>query len=380
MLDAKEKEQAATIEAKEKQRLADIEKAKTELAAFEKEIAPREAEADRQQKEKTAAAEKAVKDYEQSIVARLPELEKQLDHGTEWVALDPKELKASNGAKIEKEPDLSALVSGNNGKGTYQFIAESNLKGITAIKLDALADSRLPSNGPGRSPNGNFVLTEFELEAKPKDVAAKKVALQNAKADFSQDSYAVATAIDGQAPGSNNGWAIHPKTGVNHVASFELKEPLTADGPTALTFTLNQQFDDNQHTLGKFRISVTTSKLPISIGLPAEIAQILKVAPEQRDDKQKTALLAYLRDNDAEFKKLTLAAADAKKPRPTDPKLVELRKNLDVANQPVPLDAKLVQLREEAAMSTKQLANKRLTGAQDLAWALINSPAFLFNH
>jgi hypothetical protein len=30
-------------------------------------------------------------------------------------------------------------------------------------------------------------------------------------------------------------------------------------------------------------------------------------------------------------------------------------------------------------MSTKQVANKRLTGAQDLAWAIINNPAFLFN-
>ena len=44
------------------------------------------------------------------------------------------------------------------------------------------------------------------------------------------------------------------------------------------------------------------------------------------------------------------------------------------------MDPALAVLRRDAALSKTQLENKRLTAAQDLAWALINNPAFLFNH
>ena len=43
-------------------------------------------------------------------------------------------------------------------------------------------------------------------------------------------------------------------------------------------------------------------------------------------------------------------------------------------------DALLLQLRTDLEQSKSQLANPRLTAVQDLTWALINSPAFLFNH
>ena len=72
--------------------------------------------------------------------------------------------------------------------------------------------------------------------------------------------------------------------------------------------------------------------------------------------------------------------AVARQPLPVDPKLVELRNELQVVSRPVPEDTRLAQLRLDAAQSEKQMGNTRLTAAQDLAWALINSPAFLFNH
>jgi hypothetical protein len=50
------------------------------------------------------------------------------------------------------------------------------------------------------------------------------------------------------------------------------------------------------------------------------------------------------------------------------------------AEGPIHLDPNLVQLREDAKDSTVQNDNKRLTVVQDLTWALVNSPGFLFNH
>jgi hypothetical protein len=75
-----------------------------------------------------------------------------------------------------------------------------------------------------------------------------------------------------------------------------------------------------------------------------------------------------------------MAAVKAAEPLPEDPKLAELQKAKMKAEEPIRLDPYLVQLREDAKTSAKQLENKRLTAVQDLAWALINSPAFLFNH
>ncbi|MCU0983121.1 MAG: hypothetical protein MUF25_28510 [Pirellulaceae bacterium] len=160
---------------------------------------------------------------------------------------------------------------------------------------------------------------------------------------------------------------------------FETKDN-AGSGPGLFTVWLDQEFQDNQHTLGRFRISVTTVPRPVTLqGLPQSITDLLAVAADQRTDAQKAELLKFYRSQDSELKSREQAVAAAKQPRPIDPKLQQLRDALAEASKPVPIDPKLAGLRADAALSTKQLEQSRLTFVQDLAWALINSPAFLFN-
>ena len=63
-----------------------------------------------------------------------------------------------------------------------------------------------------------------------------------------------------------------------------------------------------------------------------------------------------------------------------EPGLVALAAAIGVAETAVPEDPAMLRLRADAAASANQIANRRLTTIQDLAWALINSPAFFFNH
>ncbi len=355
----------------EKSRETLMAKTKDEVAAFEKEIAPRVAEEEKKRVELVAQREKELAAYDVDAPKRLAEQEKKLKAGVEWTSAVPASLKASNGAKLWVQPDLSVKAE-KKGKGSVTVEVDTKLRGITGIRLEVFQ---------GLAADGNFVLTEFAVSARPLSdpkAAPSGVTLLAPKASFEQENFAIGAAVDGNATSGSTGWAVSPAAGVTQWATFETKEPLGYEGGTRLTFVLHQNFNSNEHQIGRFRISLTSSGKP-GLSVSDELRAILATTDADRDEAQKAALAGWIAKTDKERVKKQQALEQAKKPLPTDPHLKSLQDKLAYVSRPVVEDPRLVRMRKDVEQSAKQAGNVRLTMAQDVAWSLINNSSFLFN-
>jgi hypothetical protein len=255
----------------------------------------------------------------EQLPSRQEAWERQLDKSSRsvWNTLEPTALAATGNVKFVRQADGSFLVSGENKAAeTYTLRVKAPFKGITAIRLESLPDASLPAQGPGRVAHGNFVLSEFKVTAARDAGEPRTVELVAASADFSQDQWPVAAAIDGDP---KTGWAIAPQFGKRHAAVFETKNDLDASDDTTLTIVLDQQYG-LQHTIGRFRLSATAMPRPVKAdGLPDDVAAILAVAGDQRTGDQRKTLTAYYATIDPELTKLRQAEAEHAKHAPAPP-------------------------------------------------------------
>jgi len=80
-----------------------------------------------------------------------------------WTVLDPETFVSDNASTTLLE-DLSHAILATGTPAEYEHYTmtfRTTLEGITGFRLEALTDPTLPSGGPGRPANGNFVLREF---------------------------------------------------------------------------------------------------------------------------------------------------------------------------------------------------------------------------
>ena len=175
-----------------------------------------------------------------------------------WIPGTVSRFSSTGRAKAVRLKDESILMSGNNPEvDTYTIVFETDAQKIAALRIEALTHESLGGNGPGRSPHGNFVLSEVTASASPKGGGAPvAIRLTRPEADFAQDGFPAANVIDGDP---RTGWAIHgsDRLNVNRMLTFTLDKPVQIPGGSRWTITLDQQFG-SFHTLGRFRFLLGT--------------------------------------------------------------------------------------------------------------------------
>ena len=214
----------------------------------------------------------------------------------EWTVLDVAEYRSAGGATLRKLDDKSILAGGENpAREVYTLSMPVALPEITALRLEALPDDSLAAKGPGRSANGNIVMTEVVVNLTEGASQPRTVPIKAITADYSQPNYAIELAIDGKP---NTGWGIYPQTGKPHHAVFELAQPIHGGASTRLTVALAFESEFGQHQLGRFRLSATASRDPHGKQtLPQEVRDALAVSAEARNEAQRLAIRKYFRQH-----------------------------------------------------------------------------------
>lgn len=289
--------------------------------------------------------QKSVKDYEASqleaafakwLDRTTQKRKSQVENGaakpvtSTWVILDFIKAVSSGGATLTRQADGSLLATGKNPDfDSYEFVARTHLPGVKAIRIEALAHDSLVRKGPGRASNGNFALGMLTVSARQVGTDKKvPIKLVKSRATFQQNNnnLSVASSVDNNL---KTGWAVDPQFGKDHTAIFEFEKPLDWEGETELVFQMN--FDvNNQHSIGRPRISITNSAAEVDFQDSAQQQQIVELyhllqnTEQQPTEKQKAQLFRWFRTTDKRWQELEAKVQKhlAQKPRPVKTKVM----------------------------------------------------------
>ncbi len=206
-----------------------------------------------------------------------------------WLPLELETISSAYGATLHRQADGSILVEDERPEVDVTTLVAKGPATITAIRLEVLADDSLPAQGPGRADNGNLHLNEVAVEVRrPAEPLATPVAIGLATADFNQEGWTIAQAIDGDP---KTAWGIHPAVGQSHQAVFTFAEPLVLEADAQLTVVL-RQIHGGSHLIGRLRLTVTDGDPQTAIVLSPEALAALKTPAAERTEPQQLVVAA----------------------------------------------------------------------------------------
>lgn len=178
-----------------------------------------------------------------------------------WHFITPDTLTAVNGTTLTADSDGVIVASGENpATEVYEATYRMDTSGATGLRLEFLTDPESPDNSLGRADNGNFVLSELEVEVRPPGDGAEftRVNFISGDADYGQDTLGIEKALDGK-PDTGYGAGGHESPG-SRTAIFVPDSPFGNVNGTLLRVRLRHESGFGQHNAARFRVSLTTDQ------------------------------------------------------------------------------------------------------------------------
>ncbi len=277
----------ATVKQRE-QLLAQIDKLESELiSAF-----PPLPETDKKS-DSAAEAERRQQNFDQSF-ARWLDLQRQTAVG--WTIQRPTKLE-SNLPRLEVLDDGSIFSTGDITKRdvlTLTFDIAADQLPVTALRLEALPDDRLPAGGPGRAyyegRKGDFFLSEVTAKLGDAPVTFGGGSQSFGKISIGSGSAKTENVFDGDG---STGWATAGREGEAHQIVLNLKEPLTTAGKLSVELLFERHF---AASLGRFRISTTSQEgTPAATTFPVDLEAALASKRELDEPTREQLRRQFLR-------------------------------------------------------------------------------------
>lgn len=184
----------------------------------------------------------------------------------------------------QREGDRRSSPSRTSDEGSS---AHGEPHAITAIRLEALPDDRLPAGGPGMTyyegRKGDFFLAEFRLSHDGAPVPIASATHSYANNQFGTNPATAPMAIDGDL---QTGWSTNGRPAERHTAVFVLKEPLEVESLN-LTMIFGRHFASS---LGKFRLSYTSAPDAEARDFSLDVERMLAKADAELTDDERNRL------------------------------------------------------------------------------------------
>ena len=223
-----------------------------------------------------------------------------------FTPLRPLVATSAAGALIQAQDDGSLLIGPAGAADVQAFLLETALSRVTALRLEALPDGRLPGGGPGRGPGGNFWLTAVELEISPAGREAWepvpfKAAFSDDRPRDEPERFAVETLLPGTPraanldPDSARGWGVSAVyDGAHRLARQAVllpERPFGFAGGTRLRVRLRYGEAAAGEVIGRLRLSVTDRDEPQAItAVSAALARVIGLPEAQRSKEERDQL------------------------------------------------------------------------------------------